>query len=286
MFEPERGPSRAAPTTDPQSDPDPPVLPGLKPVAELLERDPSRIDLILVRKGKRGPDTDRLLDRCRALGVRFMPADASALDRLCAGRSHQGVAARLAAGAFMPLEDLLAEAATAPLPLVLALDQVQDTGNVGALARSLYALGGAGLIIPRHNGVYLGPGARRVAAGALERLPVARVTNLARALGEAARSGFTVYAADMATSPALRENAASAFAETLALPAVLVLGNEEHGLRPLVRKSCDRLLYIPMLRDFDSLNVAQAGGMLLACFLRRRLERQTGTNRRRTLCAG
>jgi len=158
------------------------------------------------------------------------------------------------------------------LPLILALDQVQDTGNVGALARSLYALGGAGLILPRHNGAYLGSGARRAAAGALERLPVSRVINLGRALDEAANSGFAVYAADMAKAASDRESV-SAFAEPLILPAVLALGSEERGLRPLVRKRCRCSLHIPMLRDFDSLNVAQAGGMLLACFLRRRLER-------------
>jgi 23S rRNA (guanosine2251-2'-O)-methyltransferase len=271
MSQPERGSPRAAPAEDADSAS---VLPGLKPVAELLERDPARIDLILVRKGRLGPDRARLLDRCRELGVRFMLADAAALDRLCAGRSHQGAAARLTAAVFAPLGDLLDQAARSPLPLILALDQVQDAGNVGALARSLYALGGTGLIIPRHNGVYLGPGARRAAAGALARLPVARVINLARALDEAAQSGFAVYAADMAGATADRESG-SIFAEPLTLPAVLALGNEERGLRPLVRNRC-RPLHIPMLRDFDSLNVAQAGGMLLACFLRRHLERGSG----------
>jgi 23S rRNA (guanosine2251-2'-O)-methyltransferase len=243
------------------------VLSGLKPVCELLERDPSRIDVILVRKGRRGPDTDRLLDRCRALKVRFVLADAVAMDRLCAGHAHQNVAARLAETAFVPVEDLLALAARAPLPLVLALDQVQDTGNVGTLARSLYALGGAGIIVPRHNGAYLGPGARRAGAGTLERLPVARVANVSHALDEAADKGFATYAAVAQSS-----GSASAFDDPLRLPAVLVLGGEERGVRPLVRQHCGRLLHVPMLRAFDSLNVAQAGGMLLACFLRRHLE--------------
>jgi 23S rRNA (guanosine2251-2'-O)-methyltransferase len=275
MSEPKRGPSRtredsggAASRPKNGAEPDS-ILPGLKPVCELLERDPARIDMILVRKGRRGPDTDRLLDRCRELKVRFVLADAAAMDRLCAGQGgRRDVAARLADAAFVPLEDLLAQAARAPLPLVLALDQVQDTGNVGTLARSLYALGGAGIIVPRHNGAYLGPGARRAGAGALERLPVAKVANLSHALDEAADRGFATYAAVSEIS-----GSASAFVDPLDVPAVLVLGGEERGVRPLVRQHCGRLLHVPMLRDFDSLNVAQAGGMLLACFLRRHLER-------------
>ena len=178
----------------------------------------------------------------------------------------------------------------------VVLERVQDPGNVGTLARTLYALGGAGLITPRHNGVYLGAGARRAAAGALEHLPVARVTNLARALEDAAEQGYAIYAAEGAANsgnsgnsenPADSDNSnssssskksktpeasASAFTDPLTLPAVLVLGSEEHGLRPLVRKHCDRAIHIPMLRDFNSLNVAQAGGILIASFLRRRLE--------------
>lgn len=243
-----------------------PVLSGFKPVCELLERDPARIDTVLVRKGRRNADTDRLLDLCRAAGVRFLLTDAAALDRLCP-TGHQGVAARLLATTFTDFDEMLIQAADAPLPLIVALDQVQDPGNAGALARTLYALGGAGLVVPLHNGVYLGAGARRAAAGALEHLPVARVTNLARSLAEAARAGFMIYAA--ASTGQADER--SAFTEPLRLPAVLVLGSEEHGLRPLVRKQCDQALFVPMLRDFDSLNVAQAGGILIASFLQQHL---------------
>ena len=291
-------PAHSARETD--TDSETTVLSGFKPVCELVERDPARIDMVLVRKGRRSADTDRLLDLCRAQGVRFSLVDAAALERLAesggsGGSSHQGVMARLLVNTFMPLDELLTQAAHAPLPLIVALDQVQDAGNAGALARTLYALGGGGLITPRHNGVYLGGGARRAAAGALEQLPVARVTNLARALEEAADCGYTVYAAarpdaaDATDAPGKsapsRQSGpeeGSAFTDALRLPAVLVLGSEEHGLRPLVRKHCERAIWIPMLREFDSLNVAQAGGILISCFLRRHLERQAASDARAT----
>nr|WP_294509834.1 TrmH family RNA methyltransferase [uncultured Bilophila sp.] len=245
------------------------VLSGVKPVIELLEREPERIDAVLIRKGRRSQDTDRILDLCRAAKVRFTLTDAQSLDRLCP-TGHQGVVARLFEAGFTEFSDLLTAAADAPLPLILVLDQVQDPGNAGTLARTLYALGGAGLVIPRHNGAFLGAGARRAAAGALERLPVAKVMNLSRALDEARDAGFLIYGA------AFGEGSLDAFTAPLHTPALLVLGNEEHGIRPQVAKRCHHLLHIPMLREFDSLNVAQAGGILTGCFARRHLEKHPG----------
>ena len=173
---------------------------------------------------------------CRQSGVRFSLVDQAALDRLCreaaqqngseaAPLNHQGVVARLTATDFRDLADVLRAASEAPLPLVVALDQVQDPGNVGTLCRTLYALGGAGVILPRHNSAYLGPAAHR---------------------------------------------AADAFEHAMQLPAVLVLGNEDKGLRPGVAKRCGRMLRIPLARRFDSLNVAQAGAILLGLAAMRR----------------
>ena len=175
------------------------------------------------------------------------------------------MAARLFEAGFVDFSTLLQKIVDAPLPLALVLDQVQDPGNAGTLARTLYALGGAGLVIPRHNGAYLGAGARRAAAGALEHLPVAKVTNISHALNEAREAGFLIYGA------AMGEGSLNAFTTPLHLPALLVLGNEDHGIRPLVAKRCHHLLHIPMLRTFDSLNVAQAGGILVSCFARGQL---------------
>ena len=249
-----------------------PLLPGLKPVLELLASEPQRIDCVFCKKGLRGPDAQDVLNLCRQHNVRFSLVDPVALDRLCRGAggqtaqgrqgrdgvSHQGVVARLAATGFTELADLLAAAADAPLPLIVALDQVQDPGNVGTICRTLYALGGAGIILPQHNSAYLGPAARRAAAGALEKLPVTRVTNLGHALDSAEEAGLTIYGAGGEGPSSL-----NAFDEPMQLPAVLVLGNEDKGLRPGVAKRCAHMLRIPLARTFDSLNVAQAGAVLL-----------------------
>ena len=240
------------------------ILPGIKPVLELLERDPARIDMLFLKKGMRSPQSIRMLELCRSASVRFSLVEGSALDALCRRPQHQGVAARLLGKASVELCELIEALHSTYLPLILALDQIQDTGNIGALARSLHALGGVGLIVPRHNSAYLGPGAMRASAGALNELPICKVTNLGRALGEAREAGMRIYGAS------LRPGAANALTAKVLTPAVLVLGNEEKGIRPGVAKHCDELLHIPMRHGVDSLNVAQAGAMLLACFARER----------------
>ncbi|MBD5417652.1 MAG: RNA methyltransferase [Desulfovibrio sp.] len=242
------------------------LLPGMKPVLELLAATPQRVSQVYCRKGLTSPDADEVRRLCRKHGIRCNAVDAGTLDRLC-GRprrghavAHQGVAARLAATEFTSLGALLQSVPDAPLPLLLALDQVQDPGNVGTLCRTLYALGGAGLLVPSHNSAYLGPAARRTAAGALERLPVAHVTNLAHALDNAEEAGLAVYGTGCGTGDA---GCVDAFTTPMELPAVLVLGNEDKGLRPGVAKRCATFLRIPFARDFDSLNVAQAGAILM-----------------------
>ncbi|MDR2055046.1 MAG: RNA methyltransferase [Desulfovibrio sp.] len=247
----------------------PAVLPGIKPVLELLSRDPGRIDLVYCRKGLRSREALEAQNLCRQNGLRFSLVEQAALDRLCRDAQrehhavpHQGIAARLSMSAFLSLDDLLSLAASAPLPVVLALDQVQDPGNVGTLARTLYTLGGAGIILPLHNAARLGPAARKAATGALEHLPLARVTNLGHALDRAEESGFAVYGTSCGSKPA-DPPTRDAFAERLRLPAVLALGNEQKGLRPGIAKRCACLLRIPQARAFDSFNVAQAGAILL-----------------------
>lgn len=250
-----------------------PLLPGIKPVLELLLDAPQRIDLVYCRKGLRSREAQQIQELCRANHLRYTLVEGAALDRLCRGAqagqaehvNHQGVVARLAVTEFQTLESVLAAVHEAPLPLLLALDQVQDPGNLGTLCRTLYALGGAGMLLPRHNSAYLGPAAQRAAAGALERLPIARVDNLAHALDSAEEAGLTIYGAGCGGAATV-----NAFEEPLRLPAVLVLGNEGKGLRPGVAKRCAQMLHIPLARSFDSLNVAQAGAILLGLAARQR----------------
>ena len=259
--------SRPPQTTD-QDTPPSDLVPGRKPVLELLRADPGRVDSVLLQQGARGPELSDIIDRCRELRIRFRTLPKAELDRLFQG-NHQGVLARSAALSFIGLDELLEAVPGAPLPLIVALDQVQDPGNVGALVRTLYALGGAGLILPKDRTAFVGPAVAKASAGAVHRLPVCRVTNLARALDRCADALLTIYGAMAPHSPDPHSpDAENAFTARLDMPAVLVLGNEEKGIRPNVAKRCERALAIPMAREFDSLNVAQAGAILMAAFAR------------------
>lgn len=232
------------------------ILPGRKPVRELVEQSPKSVDDVLLRQGLRGADVDAIVRACEAAGVRYRFMPGLDMDRLYPG-NHQGVMARLAAGQLASLEDVLAAGLDAPLQVILVLDRVQDPGNVGALARTLYALGGGGILVPKHEGARLGPGAAKASAGTLTRLPLAKVTNLSQALDAAKEAGYTVIGA------AGEEGAQNVHLAKPPFPLALVLGSEEEGIRPGIRKRCDALWRIPQARPIDSLNVAQAGAIML-----------------------
>lgn len=232
------------------------VVMGRKPVLELVGRDPGSIEHVVLRQGLKGQDIKELIDACKASGIRFRFLPDDSLERSVPG-CRQGVAAFVAAKSFVELDELLDNARRAPLPVILALDQVQDPGNVGSLARTLLALGGGGLIVPKHHGARLGGAASKSSAGALERLPVRLCTNLSRELESCYDAGFTIYKAEAGPK------GGDVFKADFNFPLVLVLGGEEKGVRPGVAKRCEGSLFIPMPGGFESLNVAQAGAVVL-----------------------
>jgi 23S rRNA (guanosine2251-2'-O)-methyltransferase len=231
------------------------VTAGRNPVRELLESTPKRIDTVLVRKGQRDAKVQEIVSLADENRIKVQFVDDVALRRLYSG-SHQGVVAITAAVEYAELDILIASVKDAPLPVLLALDQVQDPGNLGAMARTAWALGAAGIIVPRHGGAYIGAGAMRSSAGALHHLPVARVTNMSQALDACADAGLSVLCADA--------EGEDLYKAAIDLPAVLVLGGEGKGVRHGVGKHCQKRLAVPLRRTFDSLNVAQAAAICLA----------------------
>ena len=246
-------------TQDPQDSTQNLVI-GRKPVFELLETASQTVETVylLDRPGK---DMQKIVEACRKQHIKFKRMPAGDLQRIFAG-NHQGVIARVFSQGFSPLETLIAATKEAEYPLILALDQVQDPGNLGTLCRTLHAFGGTGIILPKNRSAFPGPAASRASAGALEKTMISQVTNLSRALEECKEEGFFIYATGM------NEEMTNLFQTPLHFPAVLVLGNEEKGIRQGVLKRCDATLTIPMSGGFDSLNVAQAGAVIMGQFLR------------------
>jgi len=172
--------------------------------------------------------------------------------RLPAGAAHQGVALRTP-----PLEGAaLEEIAASGSGVILVLDQLTDPQNVGAILRSAAAFGARGVVMQDRHAPPLGGALAKAAAGAMERMPVARVVNLSRALETLTDLGWT--------SIGLDSDAETRLSDALDAPAVvIVLGSEGEGLRRLVAEHCDILASIPMPGRFESLNVASAAAIAL-----------------------
>jgi len=229
---------------------------GLHPVRIMLERHPERVLSVRLAERRDDPRVRAIEELARRRQRPVERLDAQALQRLLGDVVHQGVAAEITPLPPWSEDQLLAALQSAPAPLLLALDGVQDPHNLGACLRTADACGVLAVIVPRDRAAQLTPAARKVAAGAAETTPVVAVTNLVRTLKLLKEAGLWVVGADAAAEE-------SADAVDLKGPVVLVLGAEGTGLRQLTRQNCDFLARLPQLGAVESLNVSVAAGMLL-----------------------
>ncbi|MBI4590715.1 MAG: 23S rRNA (guanosine(2251)-2'-O)-methyltransferase RlmB [Candidatus Rokubacteria bacterium] len=241
-----------------------PALYGRHPVLELLRRGGRRVEEVLVLREGRGSALGEIESLAAGHGVRVSYRTRQQLTAIAGSPHHQGVVARVAEVGYAALEDLLAIPAQRGEPaFFLALDQVQDPRNLGALLRTAEAVGVHGVVIAKHRAAGLSGGTAKAAMGAIEFLPVARETNLTAALerfkkqrvwviGSVPKGGTVVWEADLTG------------------PICVVIGGEEKGLRPLVARTCDFLVTLPMRGRIGSLNAAAAGAVLCYEVLRQR----------------
>ena len=187
----------------------------------------------------------------------------AALDELIGTHEHQGVALQVDPYPYADPDRLL------DADVLIALDEVTDPHNLGAVARSALAAGAAGLVVPKHRSARVTPAAVKASAGTLEILPVAQVTNVVAFLRRAKDAGFWVYGA-------AGESAVSYVDTDLTGRVVIVAGAEGRGLRSLVARTCDALVSIPMEPPVESLNVSVAAALLLY-EARRQREAAAGT---------
>jgi 23S rRNA (guanosine2251-2'-O)-methyltransferase len=179
-------------------------------------------------------------------------ADGGELERICGSDAHQGLCAEVSAYRYAAADALLAE----PEPLIVALDQVQDPQNLGAIARSAEGAGVTGLILPERRSAEVTAAVCKASAGAVEHLAVAKIRNLADFLADAKRAGLWCYGAD-------QEGSTTYTAMDFSGPVVLVLGSEGRGLRPRVAGACDAIVSIPLRGRVESLSVSAAAAVLL-----------------------
>jgi 23S rRNA (guanosine2251-2'-O)-methyltransferase len=184
---------------------------------------------------------------------------AEELERLCGSPDHQGVVAEVEPYPYADPHALVREEGT----LLVALDQVQDPRNLGAVCRSAEAAGAAGVVVPERRAATVTAVACKSSAGAVEHLRVARVRNLADWLAQAKEAGFWVWGADA-------EGAQAPWQVDLSGSTVLVLGGEGKGIRPRVAAACDGLVALPQRGKVASLNVSAAAAALLYEAVRQR----------------
>jgi 23S rRNA (guanosine2251-2'-O)-methyltransferase len=215
----------------------------------------------MVATGAHGEIITEIVDEARAKKINLQSVDRRRLDDMAF--NHQGVVAEAAPYVYATIEDVIEAAKASPAPLLLMLDVLQDPQNLGSLLRTAAAAGAQGVVIPEHRAVGVTPAVVKASAGAIERLKIAQVTNLSRAIDALKEVG--IWAVGLDASAVTRYDQAD-----LNRPLALVVGGEGKGLRPLVRQHCDMVVSLPMPGAIESLNAAVAGSIVLYEALRQR----------------
>ncbi|HEV7746056.1 MAG TPA: 23S rRNA (guanosine(2251)-2'-O)-methyltransferase RlmB [Pyrinomonadaceae bacterium] len=240
---------------------------GLVPVLEALRASNNRLEQITIAEGARHERLRELLDLAKQARVPVHRAPKFSLDRTLPGVTHQGVIARTAAATYRDPDELLdelgAQVGTAEPPLALGLDAVEDPRNLGAILRTAECAGVGGVFIPERRAVGLTATVAKAAAGALEHVSVARVTNLVQLMEQLKQRNIWVIGA--------AADGTSDYTDwDWTVPSALFLGGEGSGLHRLVRERCDALVRIPLRGRIESLNVSVAAGVILYEALRQR----------------
>ncbi|PID97508.1 MAG: 23S rRNA (guanosine(2251)-2'-O)-methyltransferase RlmB [Actinobacteria bacterium] len=233
------------------------LIAGRNPVAEAVRANVS-VSRVFIMANVRDDRVEEVVQRAAALGAPVFEVTKHDLDVATDGASHQGVAIEIPGYEYIRVEDLIADSMQqVSLPLLIALDQVTDPHNLGAVLRSAGAFGADGVVIPERRSAGVNTTAWKVSAGAAARVPVARATNLVRALQDCQKAGFFVVGLDGGSEISLRSM------ELADVPLVVVTGAEGAGLSRLVRETCDQVVSIPITSAVESLNAAVATGIAL-----------------------
>jgi 23S rRNA (guanosine2251-2'-O)-methyltransferase len=233
------------------------ILYGVHPVLAAVSAGRRTVETLYISSGREDRQQHWqlfLAAESRNIPVQEIPA--RDLEQLTQAKVHQGVAARVSAYPFVSLEELLAGARRSGDPFLLVADGITDPHNLGALARTALCAGVQGMVIPKDNAASPTPASVKASAGALEFLPVARETNISRALETLKEAGLWIVGLDGAGEKTIYDS-------DLAGPIALVVGDEGRGIRRLVGRNCDFILSIPQTSMVGSLNASVAGAVAM-----------------------
>ncbi len=238
------------------------IIAGRNAVTEAL-RSGRTIDSLYVVRGAHTGSISALIAKAKQKDIAIKEADSKKLDFMCGNANHQGVVAVAAVKEYATVDDIfrLAEERGEP-PFIIIADELEDPHNLGAMLRVAECAGAHGIIVPKRRSVGLTYAVGKASAGAVEYVPVARVTNIASTVDELKKRGVWVYAAEM--------NGESWCGVDYAGPAAVVIGSEGFGVSRLVKEKCDFIISLPMKGKINSLNASVACGIICYEILRQR----------------
>ena len=238
---------------------------GRNPVVELLKGQ-RRVEKVLILDRASGQVIDKIYNLAQQKNVSVEKVAKEKLNNLAKSHAHQGVIAFAESLDYCSLDKLIKQAKTeSKEPFFILLDEIKDPHNFGSILRTAEAAGVDGVIIPKRRAVGFTPVVTKTSAGAVEYLPVAQVTNLARTIDRLKEERFWIAGADL-------EAQQSCYQADLGGALGLVIGSEGSGMRRLVKEKCDFLIKMPMKGQIESLNASVAAGILIYEALRQRNE--------------
>lgn len=238
-------------------------LEGRNSVLEALKSERS-INKILVSKGEREGSIKQILALAKEKGIVFQEVDRSILDNMSSTHSHQGVIAYVSAKQYVDVDDILKVAEEkGEAPFIIILDEITDSYNLGSILRTADAVGAHGVIIPKRRAIGLTASVSKASAGAIEYMPVARVTNIAQTIEYLKKKNIWVIGTDSTGEK-------SFYKSDLKGSVAVVIGSEGEGIGKLIREKCDFVVNIPMKGQISSLNAAVAGAIVMYEVLKQR----------------
>ena len=244
------------------------ILYGINPVTEALKTSKRKCFRIIVEEGKTNPRLKSLMELVRSQNVRIESISKSAFKKRYRPYAHQGIIGHFSVKETLELDDLISSILNeSKNPVLVLLDGIQDPHNLGAIIRSAEAMGIQGMVLPKHRAAPMNETVAKCSSGAVEKLPIAWVTNLTNAAEQLKESGFWIIGIDP-------EGETSCYNFKFEMPIALLIGSEGKGIRPLLKKTCDFILSIPMVSSISSLNASAAGAVVFYEVLRQKLNKK------------
>ena len=236
---------------------------GRNPVIEAIKND-REIDKIMIANGAKEGSIKKIVAMAKEKNIVIQYVDRNKLDEISTSHSHQGVIANVSEYRYYELDELIKTVEEkGEDPFFIILDEITDPHNLGSIIRTADAVGAHGVIIPKRRSVHITPTVAKASAGAVEYVPVCKVTNIVNTIKTLKEHGLWIAAADM--------DGQTFYEQNLTGPIGLVIGSEGFGISRLVKKNCDFTVKMPMVGNVTSLNASVAGSILLYEIFKQRM---------------